>query len=101
MIKAPLDEKNISPSQIIDDLTCCNNISKGCSAVGYMYNAPVLFIYDGNVMQIIFNKGADLLKHKCDISKYIKDMTDNTDNLYITTYGFKSVDLRFWWKEED
>ena len=28
VIKAPLDEKNISPTQIIDDLTNCNNIGE-------------------------------------------------------------------------
>lgn len=102
MIKAPLDEKNISPTTIIDDLTCCNNIGKGDTAVGYIGNAPVLFIYTDNVMQIIFHKGTDLLKHKCELNNYIKDMTDNTDNLYVrATYAFKSLDLRFYWKEEE
>lgn len=101
MIKAPLDEKNISPTTIIDDLTNCDNIQKDNTAVGYIYKAPVLFVYDSNIMQIIFLKGSDLLKHKCELNNYIKDMTDNTDNLYIrATYAFKSLDLRFWWKEE-
>ena len=41
MIKAPLDEKNISPTTIIDDLTDCDNIEKDCTEVGYMYQTQV------------------------------------------------------------
>lgn len=102
MIKAPLDEKNISPSQIIDDLTCCNNIGKEDTAVGYMYNTPVLFEYADNIMRIRFRNASDFLKHKCDIRKYIKDMAENTEHLYVNaSYTDRCIDMRFYWKEED
>lgn len=102
MIKAPLDEKNISPSQIIDDLTNCDNIQKDNTAVGYMYHTPVLFEYTDNIMRIIFRKGSDFLKHKCDIRKYIKDMAENTKHLYVNaSYTDRCADMRFYWKEEE
>ena len=118
MIKAPLDEKNISPTTIIDDLTNCDNIGKDCTAVGYMYHTPVLFEYSGNVMRITFRKSYDLEKHKSTIRNYVKDMKD-TDKLrsvileyltnveihsniiarfYTNTHSFK---LMFWWKEDE
>ena len=102
MIKAPLDEKNISPSQIIDDLTCCNNIGKGDTAVGYMYHTPVLFEYYENVMRISFRKSSDLEKHKCTIRNYMKDMTENTEKLKVgCTFLGRCVEFRFNWIEED
>ena len=101
MIKAPLDEKNISPSQIIDDLTCCNNIFQECSAVGYMYKTPVLFEYSDNILRITFRKASDLQKHKCDIRNYIKDMSENTENIHINcTYTEKCVEFRFYWEDK-
>lgn len=100
-MKAPLDETNISPTQIIDDLTNYNNIGKESTAVGYMYNTPVLFEYRSNVMRITFRKASDLLKHKCDIRNYINDMLENTENIHINcTYTDKCVEFRFYWKEE-
>ena len=102
MIKAPLDEKNLSPTTIIDDLTNCDNIQKDNTAVGYMYHTPVLFEYSDNIMRITFRKGADLLKHQCDIRKYIKDMAENTELLKVkAAYASRCVEFRFYWEEED
>ena len=83
MIKAPLDETNISPTAIIDELTNCDNIGKDCTAVGYMYQTPVLFEYNDNLMRITFRKSSDLEKHKCTIRNYVKDMTENTERLKV------------------
>ena len=102
MIKAPLDEKNISPTTIIDELTDCDNIGKDCTAVGYMYRTPVLFEYSGNVMRISFRKSYDLEKHKSTIRNYVKDMTENTEGLRVQcTFVSKCVEFRFYWREED
>lgn len=102
MTKAPLDETNISPTTIIDDLTDCDNIGKDCTAVGYMYRTPVLFEYSGNVMRITFRKSYDLEKHKSTIRNYVKDMTENTERLRVQcTFVSKCVEFRFYWREED
>lgn len=101
MIKAPLDEKNISPSQIIDDLTCCNNIGKDNTAVGYINKTSVFFMYEDNVMEIRFKSPSDLLKHKTEIREYVKDMTDNTDMLRISVVcSNKFALLIFYWEDE-
>ena len=102
MIKAPLDETNISPTTIIDDLTDCDNIGKDCTAVGYMYHTPVLFEYYENVMRISFRKSSDLEKHKCTIRNYMKDMAENTEKLKVgCTFLGRCVEFRFNWIEED
>ena len=102
MIKAPLDETNISPTTIIDDLTNCDNIGKDCTAVGYMYHTPVLFEYYENVMRITFRKSYDLEKHKSTIRNYVKDMAENTERLRVQcTFVSKCVEFRFYWREED
>ena len=102
MTKAPLDETNISPTTIIDDLTNCDNIGKDCTAVGYMYHTPVLFEYYENVMRITFRKSYDLEKHKCTIRNYMKDMTENTEKLKVgCTFLGRCVEFRFNWIEED
>ena len=102
MIKAPLDETNISPTTIIDDLTDCDNIGKDCTAVGYMYQTPVLFEYNDNLMRITFRKSSDLEKHKCTIRNYIKDMAENTERLKVQcTFVPKCVEFRFYWIEDN
>ena len=102
MIKAPLDEKNISPTAIIDELTNCDNIGKDCTAVGYMYQTPVLFEYNDNLMRITFRKSSDLEKHKCTIRNYMKDMAENTEKLKVgCTFLGRCVEFRFNWIEDD
>ena len=101
-IKAPLDEKNISPTTIIDDLTNCNNIGEGNTAVGYMCKTPVLFEYDNNLMRLRFRSASDLLKHICSIRNYCKDMQENTEGLVLRPA--KSVigyEIRFYWEVEE
>ena len=101
-IKAPLDEKNISPTQIIDDLTNCNNIGEGNTAVGYMYKTPVLFEYSDNIMRIRFRSASDLLKHICSIHNYCKDMQENTEGLVLKpTKSVISYEIRFYWEVEE
>lgn len=101
-IKAPLDEKNISPTQIIDDLTNCNNIGEGNTAVGYMYKSPVLFEYSDNIMRIRFRSASDLLKHICSIRNYCKDMQENTEGLVLKpTKSVISYEIRFYWEVEE
>lgn len=102
MIKALLDETNVSPTTIIDDLTNCDNIGKDCTAVGYMYQTPVLFEYNDNLMRITFRKSSDLEKHKCTIRNYVKDMAENTERLKVQcTFVSKCVEFRFYWIEEE
>lgn len=101
-IKAPLDEKNISPTQIIDDLTNCNNIGEGNTAVGYIYKSPVLFEYSDNIMRIRFRSASDLLKHICRIRNYCKDMQENTEGLVLKpTKSVISYEIRFYWEVEE
>ena len=102
LIKAPLDEKNICPTQIIDDLTNCNNIGEGNTAVGYMYHTPVLFEYDNNLMRLRFRSASDLIKHICDIRNYCKDMVANTEGLELHgTESGRSYEIRFYWEVEE
>lgn len=101
-IKAPLDEKNISPTQIIDDLTNCNNIGEENTAVGYMHKTPVLFEYSDNIMRIRFRSASDLLKHICSIRNYCKDMQENTEGLVLKpTKSVIGYEIRFYWEVEE
>lgn len=101
-IKAPLDEKNISPTQIIDDLTNGNNIGEENTAVGYMYKTPVLFEYSDNIMRLRFRSASDLLKHICSIRNYCKDMQENTEGLVLKpTKSVISYEIRFYWEVEE
>lgn len=101
-IKAPLDEKNISPTQIIDDLTDRNNIGEGNTAVGYIYKTPVLFEYSDNIMRLRFRSASDLLKHICSIRNYCKDMQENTEGLVLKpTKSVISYEIRFYWEVEE
>ena len=101
-IKAPLDEKNISPTQIIDDLTNCNNIGEGNTAVGYMYKTPVLFEYSDNIMRIRFKDKHGLEMNLMYIRNYCKDMVSNTEGLELHgTESGKSYEIRFYWEVEE
>ena len=101
-IKAPLDEKNISPTQIIDDLTNCNNIGEGNTAVGYMYKTPVLFEYSDNIMRIRFRKGSDLTKHICDLRNYCNDMEKNNEGLVVHyAKSYSAFEVRFYFITEE
>ena len=102
LIKAPLDEKNICPTQIIDDLTNCNNIGEENTAVGYMYKTPVLFEYSDNIMRIRFRKGSDLTKHICDLRNYCNDIEKNTEGLVVHyAKSINAFEVRFYWEVEE
>ena len=98
MIKAPLDETNVSPTTIIDELTNCDNIQKDNTAVGYIDNAPVLFEYSKNIMRITFRNESDFMKHVFDILKYRTHMEENTEHLKVKySYDCIIFELRFYW----
>lgn len=52
MTEAPFNGKDTCYDDIIDDLTCCDNITKGNTAVGYINNAPVTFAWNEKCMQV-------------------------------------------------
>ena len=84
MIKAPLDETNVSPTTIIDELTESENVTKENKTLGFIENCPVLFKYRSNIMRVIFVSCLDLGKCRKTIEDYIKQMCENTKGLVIT-----------------
>ena len=99
-----LDEKNLSPSQIIDDLTCCNNIVQGCNVVGFIDDIPVIFDYEpnDNYINVTCRDMQDTDKLRQRILDYLADMERSNERImarfYTHIYGYE---LRFWWKEEN
>ena len=103
MIKAPLDETNISPTTIIDDLTNCDNIGKDCTAVGFVGDIPVVFDYEpnDNYMNITCKDMKDTDKLSPIILEYLTSVETNSKimaRFYTNMHGFK---LMFWWKEDE
>lgn len=103
MIKAPLDETNISPTTIIDDLTDCDNIGKDCTAVGFIGDIPVVFDYDpnDNYMNITCKDMKDTDKLSPIILEYLTSVEKNSKimaRFYTNMHSFK---LMFWWKEDE
>ena len=103
MIKAPLDEKNISPTAIIDDLTDCDNIGKDCTAVGFVGDIPVVFDYEpnDNYMNITCKDMKDTDKLSPIILEYLTSVETNSKimaRFYTNVHSFK---LMFWWKEDE
>ena len=103
MIKAPLDEKNISPTTIIDDLTNCDNIGKDCTAVGFIDDIPVIFDYEpnDNYMNITCKDMKDTDKLRSVILEYLTNVEIHSNiiaRFYTNTHSFK---LMFWWKEDE
>ena len=103
MIKAPLDETNISPTTIIDDLTNCDNIGKDCTAVGFVGDIPVVFDYEpnDNYMNITCKDMKDTDKLSPIILKYLTSVETNSKimaRFYTNVHSFK---LMFWWKENE
>ena len=104
MIKAPLDEKNISPTTIIDDLTNCDNIGKDCTAVGFIDDIPVIFDYEpnDNYMNVTCRDMQDTDKLRQRILDYLTDMERSNERIMARFYThLHSYELRFWWKEEN
>ena len=103
MIKAPLDETNISPTTIIDELTNCDNIGKDCTAVGFIGEIPVVFDYEpnDNYMNITCKDMKDTDKLSPIILEYLTSVETNSKimaRFYTNMHGFK---LMFWWKEDE
>ena len=103
MIKAPLDETNISPTTIIDELTNCDNIGKGCTAVGFVGDIPVVFDYEpnDNYMNITCKDMKDTDKLSPIILEYLTSVETNSKimaRFYTNMHSFK---LMFWWKEDE
>lgn len=91
MIKAPLDETNVSPTTIIDELTDGDNITKGVYTLGFINGYPFLFLYSSNVMRIIAICTLDLEICGDKIRDYTKQMCENTKGLVVTTTYYKEV----------
>ena len=103
MIKAPLDETNISPTTIIDELTNCDNIGKDCTAVGFVGDIPVVFDYEpnDNYMNITCKDMKDTDKLSPIILEYLTSVETNSKimaRFYTNMHSFK---LMFWWKEDE
>ena len=103
MIKAPLDETNISPTTIIDELTNCDNIGKDCTAVGFVGDIPVVFDYEpnDNYMNITCKDMKDTDKLSPIILEYLTSVETNSKimaRFYTNVHSFK---LMFWWKEDE
>ena len=102
--KAILDEKNLSPSQIIDNLTCCNNIVQVCNAVGFIDGIPVIFDFEpnDNKLEITCRDMQDTDKLHQRILDYLTDMERSNERIMARFYThMHSYELRFRWKEEN
>lgn len=101
MIKALLDEKDLSPSQIADDLTIYNNFGRNDTTVGYIDNVPVYFTSTDNVMSLQFFGEDDKTKVIDDVQKYAKDIRQSNEGLIVKVEeGEKEIKLKFWWRDE-
>ena len=102
MIKAPLDETNISPTTIIDNLTECNVEPQGDKEKGYISGVECLFDYWSNVMHITFATAEELEQARPKIEEEIDSIRENTEYIYIKWHiEDTSVVIRFYWIEED
>ena len=102
MIKAPLDEKNICPSVIVEDLTLSNCVFRDCNAVGFINDTPVLFKWYNNVLSIIFERVENRNKNLKTLEDYVKDMEECTQQLRVSKIDLdKEMRWIFYWKEEE
>lgn len=74
MIKVPFDYKNACPDDIVDQLTNGWATFHNDSAVGYIDDAPVVFRWCGNRMEILFTSEKELEKCKPRLEEYIEDV---------------------------
>ena len=101
-MKALMNEKDISPSQIIDDLTCCDNISKDNQSIGFIDNIPVIFEYkpNDNYMCITCKDEFNTKEILPKIRQYITDVQKSNNELAGRCIYFRNVIIaRFEWKE--
>ena len=83
MIKAPLDETNISPTTIIDELTECNVEPQGDGEKGYINGVECYFDYWSNVMWLAFATAKELEQARPKIEEEIDSIRNNTEYIYI------------------
>ena len=102
MIKAPLDETNISPTAIIDELTECNVEPQGDEEKGYINGVECYFDYWSNVMCLAFVTAKELEQAIPKIEEEIDSIRNNTEYIYIKWHiKDTSVIIKFYWREED
>ena len=102
MIKALLDETNISPTTIIDELTECNVEPQGDKEKGYINGVECLFDYWSNVMHITFATAEELEQARPKIEEEISSIREHTEYIYIKWHiKDTSVIIKFYWREEE
>ena len=102
MIKALLDETNISPTTIIDELTECNVEPQGDGEKGYINGVECYFDYWSNVMCLAFVTAKELEQARPKIEEEIDSIRNNTEYIYIKWHiKDASVIIRFYWREEE
>ena len=102
MIKAPLDETNISPTAIIDELTECNVEPQGDGEKGYINGVECYFDYWSNVMCLAFVTAKELEQARPKIEEEISSIREHTEYIYIKWHiKDTSVIIKFYWREEE
>ena len=102
MIKAPLDETNISPTTIVDELTECNAEPQGYGEKGYINGVECLFDYWSNVMSLAFATAKEVEQARPKIEEEIDSIRNNTEYIYIKWHiKDASVIIKFYWREEE
>ena len=102
MIKALLDETNISPTTIVDELTECNVEPQGDGEKGYINGVECYFDYWSNVMCLAFVTAKELEQARPKIEEEIDSIRNNTEYIYIKWHiKDASVIIRFYWREEE
>ena len=104
LLKAPLDEKNVCPSVIIDELTLCENITRNDKTIGFVNDYPVMFRYFDNVMLLCFYTVDNMNSCMEYVMDYIKEVQENTEHLKITFKYFPvifipKIILKFYWED--
>ena len=74
MIKVPFDYKNACPDDIVDQLTNGWATYHDESAVGFINDTPVIFMWKGNGMVILFESKKEIEKCKPRLEEYIEDV---------------------------
>ena len=102
MIKAPLDEKNISPTTIIDELTDCNAEPYGDGEKGYINGVECYFDYWSNVMCLAFVTAKEVEQARPKIEEEIDSIRKNTEYIFIKWHIKDAlVIIKFYWREEE
>ena len=102
MIKALLDETNISPTTIIDELTECNVEPQGDGEKGYINGVECYFDYWSNVMCLAFVTAKELEQARPKIEEEISSIREYTEYIFIKWHAKDtSVIVKFSRREQD